>query len=460
MSIFKSGSIRGRYSRKDEDYQSGDWNRETAYRIGYYLPGVVGSGSFVIGRDGRLSSPEISEAVTDGLIRAGCDVTDIGMIDTPGVVFSNIRHQFTGSIMVTASHNPPSDNGLKISGKNGLVISGEAGLKKLEKAIENGVGKEIPGGSRKFLNIHNEYLSVMKPYMKTVGDLKCIIDCSNGMASVLIHKIVPELKGEYLVINDEIDGNFPSHGPNPTIEKNLEQLKTLVLSEKADIGICFDGDGDRMIVVDETGRWVSPDLITAFLGLYYFRHFPEMRRGRDGVLFDARSTNSIGEYITELGGKAHISSTGHTAMQVGLPALNGIYGGELPGHYYYSDFYNLDNGWIPFLQVLAILNRETETLSGIIDGISRYHFSGEVNFDVPPDADIISLLQDKFASGKQTFLDGVRVDFNDWWFLVRMANTEPVLRLVVEAKTPEDLTRRVGELKALIYQSGGTDHTS
>jgi len=354
MSIFKSGSIRGRYARTGENLQAGEWNREDAFRIGCYLPEIIEMKSIVIGRDGRISSPEISEALIEGLMYSGCEVTDIGMIDTPGVVFSNIRHEFDSSIMVTASHNPPSDNGMKISGKNGLVISKKNGLSELEKLIRKKPGERKSGGSRKTRDIHDEYLSVLKPYMETAGELNCVIDCSNGMASVLVHNIISGLDGEFSVINDVIDGNFPSHGPNPTIESNLEQLKSLVVSGKADVGICFDGDGDRMIVVDEKGRWVSPDLITAFLGLYYFRHFPGLRGGRDGVLFDARSTNSIKDFIAELGGKAYISSTGHTAMQVGLPASNGIYGGELPGHYYYSDFYNLDNGWIPFLQVLSI----------------------------------------------------------------------------------------------------------
>ncbi len=261
-----------------------------------------------------------------------------------------------------------------------------------------------------------------------------------------------------MVINDTVDGSFPSHGPNPTIEANLDQLKKLIISKNADLGVCFDGDGDRMIVVDDRGRWVSPDIVTALLGIYYFKHFPDKKGSRDGVLYDARSSNSIADFIAELGGKTYICATGHTAMQEGLPANNGIYGGELPGHYYYNDFYNLDNGWIPFLQILAVLAKEEGPLSLLVDRINRYYFSGELNFDVHSDSSIVKIMRDKYKSGKQSFLDGVRVDYDNWWFLVRMANTEPVLRLVVEANSTELLNLKVDELKQFIYANGGKNH--
>ncbi len=452
MSIFKSGSIRGKYGT--------EWDRETAYRIGYHLVALLNAKRVVIGRDGRLSSIEIFEALTEGLLRAGCSVTDIGMIDTPGVPFANITHGFDCGIMITASHNPPEYNGLKISGENALVISRHNGLLKLEENIKEAPGKFVPGGSRNVLNIIPGYLEKIETYKVGIGNLRCIVDCSNGMGSVLVHRIVKDLPGEYTIINDNIDGNFPAHGPNPTIESSLSEIKNQVLNNSADLGICFDGDGDRTIFIDEKGEWVSPDLIIALLGLYYFKHFPEKKGDADGVLYDARSTNSISDFIKALGGKSYICSTGHTAMQEGLPVLNGIYGGELPGHYYYRDFFNLDNGWIPFLQVQAILSLEKKSFSELITEINRYYFSGEINFSVPDGEIVIDKLKKKYSTGSQTFLDGVRVDFDDWWFLVRMANTEPVLRLVVEGKDLLTLEHKVEELKSFIYLSGGSDHLS
>jgi phosphomannomutase len=452
MSVFKSGSIRGIYGK--------DWNRETVYRIGYYLVSLLDAKTAVIGRDGRLSSSEIFEALTEGLLRAGCSVTDIGMIDSPGVPFANIIHGFDCGIMITASHNPPEYNGLKISGKKALVISQHNGLLDLEDYIQKEPGPFVPGGSLNVLNIIPDYLEKLGPYKESVGNLKCIVDCSNGMGSVLVHKVIKDLPGEYAIINDNIDGNFPAHGPNPTIESSLSDIKKQVLDNNANLGVCFDGDGDRTIFIDEKGNWVSPDLIIAMLGLYYFKHFPERRGDKDGVLYDARSTNSISDFISSIGGKSYICSTGHTAMQEGLPALNGIYGGELPGHYYYSDFYNLDNGWIPFLQIQAILSLEKKSFSEIIHEINNYSFSGEINFKISNGESLIEKIKEKYSYGKQTFLDGVRVDFADWWFLVRMANTEPILRLVVEGKNDIILEQKAEELRSFIYQAGGLDHFS
>jgi phosphomannomutase len=452
MSIFKSGSIRGKYGT--------EWDRETAFRIGYHLVPLLKADTAVIGRDGRLSSEEIFGALSEGLLRAGCSVTDIGMIDTPAVPFSNIIHGFDCGIMITASHNPPEYNGLKISGKNGIVISQENGLSQLEERIKDEPGPLIPGGVQDTLNIIPGYLEKIRPYKEGINGLKCVVDCSNGMSSVLIHKIVRDLTVDYCILNDVVDGTFPAHGPNPTIESNLAELKKKVVEDKADLGVCFDGDGDRTIFIDEKGNWVSPDLILGLLGLYYFKHFPNKMRGADGVLYDARSTNSIKDYISKLGGKSHICSTGHTAMQEGLPSLNGIYGGELPGHYYYRDFYSLDNGWYPFLQVQAILSLEKKSLSKLIEDINQYFFSGEINFLVPDGDNVIKAIQEHYSVGRQTFLDGVRVDFENWWFLLRMANTEPVLRLVVEGRNKEILEEKVLELKNFIYQSGGSDHFS
>ena len=452
MSVFKSGSIRGKYGT--------EWNRDTAYRIGYHIVPLLDAKTAVIGRDGRLSSNEIFEALTKGLLRAGCSVTDIGMIDSPGVPFANIIHGFDCGIMITASHNPPEYNGLKISGKNALVISKHNGLLDLENSISEAPGPVVPGGGQKVLNIIPEYLEKLEPYKESVGNLKCIVDCSNGMGSVLVHKVVKDLPGKYTIINDSIDGNFPAHDPNPTLVSSLSEIKKQVLDNNADLGVCFDGDGDRTIFIDEKGKWISPDLILAMLGLYYFKHFPERRGTDDGVLYDARSTNSISDFISTLGGKSYICSTGHTAMQEGLPSLNGIYGGELPGHYYYRDFYNLDNGWIPFLQIQAILSLEKKSFSEIIQDINNYSFSGEINFKISNGESLIEKIKEKYSYGKQTFLDGVRVDFADWWFLVRMANTEPILRLVVEGKNDIILKKRVEELKYFIYQAGGLDHFS
>lgn len=450
MSIFKVGSIRGLWNV--------DWNEETVYRIGYHLADMFDWKNVVIGRDGRNSSEDVFINLIKGLNHAGCNTTSIGMVDTPAVSFANIMNGFDGSVMITASHNPINYNGLKISGKKALVISRLNGLAELEQLVTQDVGEILPGAINSSLDIQDDYLDFLADYRVGIGNRKCVVDCSNGMAATLIHRIIEGLPGSYSVINDVVDGNFPGHGPDPTNVENLVQLKEAVVSSGADLGVCFDGDGDRAIFVDENGEWISPDLIMGIVGLYYFKFFPEQAGGRNTVLYDARCSNSVKDYMESLGAEAFIQSTGHTAMQVGIPETNAIFGGELPGHYYYADFFALDNGWIPFLQVLAVLNQESRTISQIIQEINSYCFSGELNFDVPDGKSILGQIKSTYSSGHQTFLDGVRVDYDDWWFLVRMANTEPVLRLVVEGKTQNLLGDKVCEMKNLIYALGGSDH--
>ncbi|MBI9101064.1 MAG: phosphomannomutase/phosphoglucomutase [Spirochaetales bacterium] len=454
MSIFKRGSIRGRWNK--------EWDEETVYRIGYYLIEVLHLKNIVIGQDGRNSSTEICDALTRGLVRGGCSVFLLGEIDTPAISFANIQGNYDGSIMITASHNPPEYNGLKISGRGALVISKCNGLDFLESLIVNEVGPEIPGGLIESVDLTDEYLELFTEYQSECGAVKCVVDCSNGMASVLIHRIVSELPGDYIIINDAVNGSFPAHGPDPTNESNLKELKNRVLAEKADLGICFDGDGDRTIFIDEKGRWISPSHILALIGLYYFKYFPDKKGGDDGVLYDARSSNSVKEYIEELGGKAYMCKTGHTAMQFGIPEHDGIFGGELPGHYYYRDFHSLDNGWIPFFQIQTVLSLEKKPLSTIIDRINRYYFSGERNFKLPENIiennKFIETFLERYKAGKVTSLDGIRIDYEDWWFLVRTANTEPILRLVVEGRTMGLMKEKVEELASIIYSLGGSEH--
>ncbi len=454
MSIFKSGSIRGLWNE--------EWDGEIAYRIGFHLCDLLSLKRVAVGQDGRESSPEIAYHLVRGLVRGGAQVDILGCIDTPAVMFANIAGGYEGSVMITASHNPPEYNGLKICGGQAEVIGRANGLAQLEDLVKSGVGPLVPGGESRPADITEAYLSFLDPYIKECGPLRVVVDCSHGTAAVLIQRIIEGLPGEFILLNDAVDGLFPGHGPDPTDERNLALLKKAVVREKADLGICFDGDGDRMIVVDEKGQWVSPDIILTILSRYYFLHFPEKRRGDRGILYDARSSNSVKEVVEELGGKAYRCATGHRAMQAGLPAHGGLMGGELPGHYYYRDFWFLDNGWIPFLQLQTVLSRENEPLSRLAARDRRYHFSGELNFRVPPvlssQESLRELIIHQYHDGDATYQDGIRIDYPSWWFLVRMANTEPVLRLVAEARTQPLLEEKVKEVSDLLYRSGAFDH--
>jgi len=261
MSIFKVNDIRGLYGK--------EWDDETAFRIGFYLPGLLDADKILIGQDARLSLPEIFKALTSGILAAGCSVVDMGACATPALYFATIHYAFKGSVMITASHNPPEYNGLKISRQGAEPLDYEEGFKRLEKLVKvkpPGFGNK--GGAVESLDIASDYLSYLRDFTAGIGELKVVADCSNGAAGYNLRRIFEDLPIDLIVINEEPDGTFPSHGPDPSRPENLESLKEKVKEEGADLGMCFDGDGDRVVFIDEKSNFISPDLITAVLGLH------------------------------------------------------------------------------------------------------------------------------------------------------------------------------------------------
>ncbi len=284
MKVFKSYDIRGVYNR--------DWDKNLAYRVGFFLPELLETDRILVGRDARESSEEVFEALSRGIRDAGCDVADIGLCSTPSVYFATAHFGFGGSVMITASHNPPEYNGLKISRAKAIPVGYDTGLNRLEEMVRGEITPASAPGKIETLDIRAAYLEHLKPYQKAVQEIKAVIDCSDGMASVFIHDVIRELKGEIITMYDQPDGSFPHHPPNPLIEANLADVKQRTLAEKADLGICFDGDGDRVMFVDEKGRFVSPDLIIALLGLYFFRHSGQ-DYGGEAVTYDVRTSRSV-----------------------------------------------------------------------------------------------------------------------------------------------------------------------
>jgi phosphomannomutase len=446
MSIFKSYDIRGIYGL--------EWNREDACKIGYHLPGLVDAKNILVGRDARASSEEIFAALSEGIRAAGCDVTDIGLCDTPAVYFATAHYGFDASVMITASHNPAQYNGLKISRRRAEPVGYDTGLAELERRAREPVVPAARKGGRRSLDIRRDYLEHLRPFGEGIAGIKAVMDCSDGMASVFIHDLIRGLDAEIVTMYDTPDGSFPHHPPNPLEEKNLEDLKRRTLAESADIGLCFDGDADRVMFVDEEGRFVSPDLIIALLGLYFFSS-PRRERGLGSgkVSYDVRSSRSVVEYIRSLGGTPIICKVGHSHAKKLLREEDAIFGGELAGHYYFRDNYFCDSALITALIVLAILSREKATFSGLIARIARYHFSGEINFRVADKDGIIAALLAQYRDlpgAGLTDIDGIRLDYPDWWFNLRKSNTEPYLRLVLEAETEEALAEKTAELIARI----------
>ena len=446
MKAFKAYDIRGKWGI--------DLNEETAYRIGYFIHMVLDAKTFLVGRDMRLSSDALFGALTRGITDSGCNVDDIGLATTPLVYWSTAKYGYDASIQITASHNPKSHNGLKISAANAVPVGYDTGLKELEKLVESNE-KCIPAAEKgiiRQIDVKQDYLTFQKQFSGDTSNLNIAIDCSNGMASLFAH----ELFGSCHYINDSLDGNFPNHEPNPLEAENQQQIKQLVLKEKCDIGLLFDGDADRITFIDEKGNFISPDLMIAFLGNYFIGE----QHQKGIVLQDIRSSRAIQEYLNQYKTEVVTWRVGRAYAALKLRELDGIYGGELAGHYYFRDFYYSDSALLAASIVLRLLSqfkRQGKTMSQIISEISAYSNSGEINFKIEEKQKAMDAVRDHFMNIEKParFLDfdGYRLDYPDWWLNIRPSNTEPYLRFIAEAKSPEKLKEIFETVKSIIESS-------
>lgn len=446
MGAFHAYDIRGIYNK--------DFDKETVYKVGYFLPQLLGVNNIAVGRDARTSSPEIHEYLLKGITDAGADVTDIGLATTPMVYFATAKYGFGCSVQITASHNPREYNGLKVSRKEALPVGLDSGLGEIERWIAQ--GKETPKsatpGKVICKDIKAEYLQFQSRYKGDYSNLNIGIDLSNGMAALIVKDLIPE--GENVAyIYDTIDGSFPNHDPNPLVAENVEALKALVAERGCDIGVIYDGDADRVMFVDEKSRFIAPDLIIALMGHYWLE-----KRGLKGkVLQDIRSSKSVGEYLVPMGAQMATWRVGRAFAAPKLREIDGVYGGEFAGHYYFKEFFYSDSGIMASLIVLSILSdlkREGKTFSQVIDKIAAYNNSGEINFKIERKAEAMEAVKDWFTSvEKPTAImdfDGYRVEFPDWWFNIRPSNTEPYLRLIAEAKGEKMLQEKVAKAREII----------
>jgi phosphomannomutase len=460
MGIFKSYDIRGVWGQ--------DWDGRTARAIGRSLPGLLGAREICVGRDARLSSDEVFEAFTGGVREAGCGVADIGRCDTPAVYFATARYGFDAGVMITASHNPSEYNGLKVSGREAVPVGYDTGLDRLEKLSAELLAAEAapPAGDAasppaaapeqgglRTLDIGIDYLAHLARFREGIGSLKVVVDYSNGTGSLHFPGAIDGLPCTVIPMFAEPDGRFPNHAPNPLVEANLAALKARVLEERADLGLCFDGDADRMMAVDERGRFVSADLLTGLLARYYFTLHPDrLAGGSRAVSYDIRTSRGVVEELERLGAEPRICRVGHSFAKRLLRETQGIMGGELAGHYYFRENYFCDSAFIAALVLLAVLSAEHRPLSEAVAGIGRYAYSGEINFAVSEGARIVEAVRREFPGGTLTDIDGIRIDFPSWWFNLRTSNTEPLLRLVVEARTPAELSARIREVTGRMEQ--------
>ena len=446
MGAFHAYDIRGIYNV--------DFDKDVAYKVGYFLPELLSADKVLVGRDARVSSDEIHEYLLKGITDAGADVYDVGLSTTPMVYFGTANYGFKASVQITASHNPAEYNGMKVSRENALPVGLDTGLGQIKEWIETGrpcPAAETPGKVYQ-KDIKKDYLDFLLKYKGDWSDLKIAMDVSNGMASLFVREIFGDQPS---YIYEELDGRFPNHEPNPLVPANVEALKKLVAETKADVGVIFDGDADRVMFVDENSRFVSPDLMIAVLGHYFLEE-----RGEKGpVLQDIRSSKAVGEYLTPMGAQMNTWRVGRAFAALKLRELDGVYGGELAGHYYFRDFFYSDSGILAsilILNVVAKMKAQGVSLSQLIGRIEKYQNSGEINFRLERKQEAMDAVRDHFMSTEKATasmdFDGYRVEFPDWWFNIRPSNTEPYLRFLCEATSQELLEEKVAKVREIVEQ--------
>ena len=450
--IFKAYDIRGIYPDAV--------NEDVAWKVGYaagqflrsllsgYDRGQASANRLVVGRDMRPHGQPLAEHLMEGILASGLSCVDLGMVDTPMVYFA-INHLGTcGGIQVTASHNPIEYNGFKISGQKARPIGENTGLKEIRHIVST-IRRTQTGSGQVHIqkaDLWEDYRKHVRGFLRLARPLKVAVDASNGMAGKMIPAVFDGAELEVLPLNFEITGQFV-HPPNPLIESNLKQLQEAVRDNEVDFGICFDGDADRCVFVDETGQIVRCDHITALLA----RHFLRLHPGAT-VVYDLRSSRVVAEEIRAAGGVPRRERVGHAFMKKAMADGHGIFGGELSGHFYFRDNYNADSGAIVFAVVASVVSAQQRPFSELIQPLKRYVQTGEINFRVEDKQAKMDELAEMFSDGKIDHLDGITVEFDDWWFNVRPSNTEPLLRLNMEARDNELLAEKLQQVQAVLGQ--------
>lgn len=444
MEAFKAYDIRGRVPDQLND--------DIAYKIGRAFAQTVGTGSVVVGYDIRRDSPNLAHAVTEGLRDGGCDVLDIGLCGTEEVYFQTFHRDATGGIMVTASHNPIDYNGMKLVREKARPISADTGLKDIEKLVEaNAFDKAGTRGALSSDHDKSAYIQHLLGYVDaaTLKPLKIVVNAGNGGAGAVIDLLAPHLPFEFIRINHEPDGTFPNGIPNPLLVENRQATAGAVLQHKADFGIAWDGDFDRCFLFDARGEFIEGYYIVGLLGAQLLDKHPGGK-----VVHDPRLTWNTIEMVEEAGGQAVQCKSGHAFIKERMRQEDAIYGGEMSAHHYFRDFAYCDSGMIPWLLVAERVCKLGTSLEAMLaERVAKFPCSGEINSKVTDARAVVSRIEAAYADASPAVdrTDGVSMEFAHWRFNVRSSNTEPLLRLNVEARGDQALLdRRTAELRALI----------
>jgi len=442
--IFGAYDVRGIYPETlDED---------AAYRIGRAFVQYLVASAVAVGRDMRVSSPALAGAVIRGITDQGADAIDLGMTTTDELYFAVGKFGYPAGVMVTASHNPKQYNGLKMCREEAIAISSETGGNAIrDLALAGNPPEPARKGQVIQRDVTDDYVRHVLSFIDVakVRPLKIAVDAGNGMAGMIVPKVFEQLPCELIPLYFELDGTFPNHPASPIEPENTAVLRALVPERHCDMGVAFDGDADRMFLVDEQGKLLGGDMVTALVAQSLLRKHPGAT-----ILYNLISSRSVPELIERDGGRAVRTRVGHSFIKAQMRQENAIFGGEHSGHFYFRDNWYADSGLIAFLVVLELISESGKTVSDLVREVDHRFRSGEINTEVADQEGRMRAIEAHYVAegGQVDFLDGITVSFPTWWFNVRPSNTEPLLRLNLEADTADEMAKRRDEVLQLIRQ--------
>ena len=440
--IFKAYDIRGTYPDQLDE--------EGAERIGRAFADLTAATRIAVGHDVRLSSPSITEAFSTGAARGGAAITEFGLAATEMIYFAVAADDFDAGAIITASHNPPQYTGMKLVERGALPLSGETGIAEIGHMAQTEHGDQASEGSRTTVDgLLPRFVDHAMGFVDetAISGLKVVFDAANGMGGLYLPPVIERLDIDAMGCFLDPDGNFPHHEPNPLLPENRAFIENRVVEKNADLGIAFDGDADRCFFIDDTGEFVPGDFLTALLAQHLLR-----RHGPSPIIYDLRASWAVRDTIDAMGGQADEYRVGHAFIKRRMREIDGLFAGEVSGHYYFRDFSYADTGLIPALLVLELLSGADRPLSEMIAGFrERYHISGEINSEVDDVPAVLERLRERYSDGAQTEIDGLSVAYEDWHFNVRPSNTEPLLRLNLESlRSAEHMEEARDEVLAII----------
>jgi phosphomannomutase len=438
--IFKAYDIRGIYPT--------DLDESAAYAIGSAFVTFLKAGEVLVGRDMRLSGPQIFDAVTRGIMDQGADVVDIGMVSTDQYYFACSELKLPG-MMVTASHNPKQYNGFKMVRQMPYLLSGDEGIQDLRQIVEaDAFAPATRKGTLRTVDLSEQFVAAVLKLIDiaAIKPLKAMADTGNGMVGPILQRVYAQLPVELIGMYLDPDGSLPNHGLDPLQPENRAELQRRVVAEGAAVGFAFDGDGDRFFVIDDRGEFIAGDYLTALLGSYLLHQRPGSK-----IVYDVRASWAVPELISQAGGIPLIERVGHAFIKRRMAEERALFGGEVTGHYYFQDFNYADSGIIPSLLILEMLSTSGQKMSDLLAPLeAKYFISGEINSTVADAKAKMQELAERYNDGKVEHLDGISVTYPTWHFNVRASNTEPLLRLNLEALSREEMELRREELLKII----------